>query len=119
MYTPFAPGYICSSPSLKYSTNQYEYGSCEAFHIDSDTFEAKLLTICGGEVVAIFTTSVLNASNGKIKLVLDDSVVKTLKTENGDRADYCYSKPLYKLVIDCDTVNNGKFVAKINKVYVE
>ena len=85
----------------------------------TDTFEAKLLTMCGGEVVATLTTSVLNASNGKIKLVLDDLVVETLKTEKGDRADYCYSKPLYRLVIDCDTVNNGKFVAKVNKVYVE
>ena len=85
----------------------------------TDTFEAKLLTMCGGEVVATLTTNVLNANNGKIKLVLDDSVVETLKTEKGDRADYCYSKPLYKLVIDCDTVNNGKFVAKVHKVYVE
>ena len=85
----------------------------------TDTFVAKLLTICGREVVATLTTSVLNANNGKIKLVLNNSVVETLKTEKGDRADYCYSKPLYKLFIDCDTVNNGKFVAKINKVYVE
>lgn len=85
----------------------------------TDTFVAKLLTLCGGEVVTTLTTSVINAQNGKIKLTLPDSVVTGLKTEKGDRADYCYSKPLYKLVIDCNTVNNGKFVAKINKVYVE
>ena len=42
-----------------------------------------------------------------------------LLAERGDRADYYYSKPMYKLVIDCDTVNNGKFVAKVAKVYVE
>ena len=85
----------------------------------TDTFEAKLLNMCDGELAATLTANVLNAKNGKIRLALDDSIVETLKTEKGDRADYCYSKPLYKLVIDCDTVNNGKFVAKINKVYVE
>ena len=85
----------------------------------TDTFEAKLLTICGGEVVATLTTNVLNAQNGKIKLVLANTDVDKLNVARGDRADYCYSKPLYRLVIDCDTVNNGKFVAKINKVYVE
>ena len=85
----------------------------------TDTFEAKLLNMCGGEVVTTLTTNVLNAQNGKIKLTLDNAIVETLKTEKGDRADYCYPKPLYRLVIDCDTINNGKFVAKVHKVYVE
>ena len=85
----------------------------------TDTFVAKLLSIKDGSEVATFTTNVINAQNGKIKLVLGSDVVGTLQIEKGDRADYYYSKPLYKLVIDCDTVNNGKFVAKVHKVYVE
>ena len=85
----------------------------------TDTFVAKLLSIKDGSVVATFTTNVINAQNGKIKLVLGSDVVGILQIERGDRADYYYSKPLYKLVIDCDTVNNGKFVAKVHKVYVE
>lgn len=85
----------------------------------TDTFEAKLLNMCDGELVATLTTNVLNAQNGKIKLVLADTDADKLNVARGDRADYCYPKPLYRLVIDCDTVNNGKFVAKINKVYVE
>lgn len=85
----------------------------------TDTFVAKLLSIKDGSEVATLTTNVINAQNGKIKLVLSESQVDGLNMERGDRADYYYSKPLYKLVIDCDTVNNGKFVAKVHKVYVE
>ena len=85
----------------------------------TDTFEAKLLSIKDGNEVATLTTDVINAQNGKIKLTLDSNTVNGLSIERGERADYYYSKPLYKLVIDCDTVNNGKFVAKVHKVYVE
>ena len=85
----------------------------------TDTFNAKLLSIKDSSVVATFTTNVVSAKNGKIKLALDSATVGALQIERGDRADYYYSKPLYKLVIDCDTVNNGKFIAKVHKVYVE
>ena len=85
----------------------------------TDTFDAKLVSISDGVEVATLTTNVINAQNGKIKLVLSKTQVDELDMERGDRADYFYSKPLYKLIIDCDTINNGKFVAKINKVYVE
>lgn len=85
----------------------------------TDVFTSKLLSIKDGSVVATLITEVLNASNGKLRIIVDDSVVDSLLVERGDRADYYYSKPLYKLVIDCDTVNNGKFVAKVHKVYVE
>ncbi len=84
-----------------------------------DTFNAKLLSMKDGSVVATFTTNIVNAQNGKVKLTLDSNTVNGLSIERGERADYYYSKPLYKLVIDCDTVNNGKFVAKVHKVYVE
>ena len=85
----------------------------------TDTFNAKLLSIKDGSVVATFTTNIVNAKNGKIKLTLDSNTVNGLSIERGERADYYYSKLLYKLVIDCNTVNNGKFVAKVHKVYVE
>lgn len=85
----------------------------------TDVFTCKLLSIKDGSVVATLITEVLNASNGKLRITIDDSIVNNLLVERGDRADYYYSKPLYKLIIDCDTVNNGKFVAKVNKVYIE
>lgn len=85
----------------------------------ADTFNAKLINISDGAEVATFTTNIVNADGGKIKLTLDSNTVNGLSIERGERADYYYSKPLYKLVIDCNTVNNGKFVAKVHKVYVE
>ena len=85
----------------------------------TDTFEAKLVNISDGAEVATLTTNVINAQNGKIKLVLSESQVDGLNMERGDRADYFYSKPLYRLIIDCETINNGKFLAKVQKVYVE
>ena len=85
----------------------------------TDTFVAKLLSIKDGSEVATLTTNIVNAQNGKIKLTLSSKAVDGLDIERGDRADYYYSKPLYKLIIDCDTVNNGKFIAKVHKVYVE
>ena len=85
----------------------------------TDTFVAKLLNMCDGELAATLAANVLNAKNGKIKLTLSKADADNLNVARGEKVDYCYSKPLYKLVIDCDTINNGKFVAKINKVYVE
>ena len=61
---------------------------------------------------------------GKVEVLLlvdvvSDEVVNGLEVERGDKADYYYAKPLYRLAIDCNTLNNGKFVAKVDKVYVE
>ena len=85
----------------------------------SDTFVAKLHKLSDSSVVATPAISVASAANGKIKLVFDANSVNALIAEKGDRADYYYSKPTYELLIDCTTVNNGKFVAKVDKVYVE
>ena len=84
-----------------------------------DTFVAKLVKLSDGTTAVTPTTSVHDAPNGKIKIVFSQLQVEDLLAERGDRADYYYSKPMYKLVIDCDTVNNGKFVATVAKVYVE
>lgn len=84
-----------------------------------DTFVSKLFKMSDGSVVATLATTVEDASNGKIKIVVSDEVVNGLKVERGDKADYYYAKPLYRLAIDCNTLNNGKFVAKVDKVYVE
>ena len=84
-----------------------------------DTFVVKLVKLSDGITVANPTTSVHDALNGKIKIVFSQLEVNGLLAERGDRADYYYSKPMYKLVIDCVTANNGKFVAKVAKVYVE
>ena len=93
----------------------------------TDTFALKLYELStGDEVLALDMTdgvngqiSVYDANNGKLKLVFKQVAVDALKVERGDRADYYYSKPLYRLAIDANTVNNGEFLATIDKVYVQ
>lgn len=63
--------------------------------------------------------SVYNAHNGQILIVLNDSAIADMVSERGDKVDKYYLKPTYRMVIDCSTVNNGNFVAKIASVYVE
>ena len=92
----------------------------------TDTFEVKIFKLNDSALVATIgmiagtdgQISVYDANNGKLKIVLSDALVTALVMERGDRADYYYSKPIYRLVIDASTVNNGDFIATIDKVYV-
>ena len=63
--------------------------------------------------------SVYNAHNGQILIVLNDSAIADMVSERGDKVDKYYLRPTYRMAIDCSTVNNGNFVAKIASVYVE
>ena len=92
----------------------------------TDTFEVKIFKLKDSALVATIgmiagtdgQVSVYDDANGKLKIVLSDALVAALVMERGDRADYYYSKPIYRLVIDASTVNNGDFIATIDKVYV-
>lgn len=92
----------------------------------TDTFEVKIFKLKDSALVATIgmtagtdgQISVYDSANGKLKIVLSDALVTALVMERGDRADYYYSKPMYRLVIDASTVNNGDFIATIDKVYV-
>ena len=87
--------------------------------VDGDTFVAELRLLKDSSVVATITATVEDANNGKIKIAIPAEVVNTLPLSLGDRADYYYSNPTHKLVISCSTANNGSFIAKVSKVYVE
>ena len=92
----------------------------------TDTFEVKIFKLKNSALVATIgmiagtdgQISVYDAANGKLKIVLSDTLVTALVMERGDRADYYYSKPIYRLVIDASTTNNGDFIATVDKVYV-
>jgi hypothetical protein len=85
-----------------------------------DTFTAKLVNLSDGEDAGITpAVSVYKADQGKIKIVITEADVNTLTRSVGPEEDRYYLKPNYKLVLECDTVNNGKFIAKIPEVYVE
>ena len=93
----------------------------------SDTFEVKIFKLSDSSLVATVgmienadgQISVYSAPNGKLKIVLSETLVTALAMERGDRADYYYSKPVYRLLIDASTINNGDFIATIDKVYVK
>ena len=92
----------------------------------TDTFEVKIFKLEDSTLVATVgmiagtdgQISVYDDANGKLKIVLSNALVTALVMERGDRADYYYSKPIYRLVIDASTVNNDDFIATIDKVYV-
>ena len=60
-----------------------------------------------------------SAANGQIKVIMTEALVNRLKKERGSKAERYYLKPTYRLSIDGDTVNNGRMVAKIDRVFVD
>jgi len=85
----------------------------------SDTFTATLHLLETGAVVTALPVTVTDAVNGKITVTVSSTLADTLEAERGDKADYYYTKPLYKLKVQCSTVNNGDFTAVVDKVYVD
>ena len=60
-----------------------------------------------------------NDANGQIKIVMNPTLTSTLEKERGPKEDRYYLRPTYKIAIECNTLNNGSFVAKIDDVYVD
>ena len=60
-----------------------------------------------------------NDANGQIKIVMNPSLTSTLEKERGPKEDRYYLKPTYRIAIECDTLNNGNFVAKLENVYID
>jgi hypothetical protein len=63
--------------------------------------------------------SVEDAANGKISLQISEADTQWLVADKGARVDRYYTRPTYKLVLKCNTVNNGNFIAKVPEVYVD
>ena len=63
--------------------------------------------------------TVYDDANGQILIALSEDEVSAMVSERGDKVDKYYLKPTYRMVIDCNTANNGNFTAKINSVYVQ
>lgn len=93
-----------------------------------DTFNAKLVELETNattlELSAVPTANgskltINDALSGKIELVLTEDDISTLVVDRGPKVDRYYARPTYKMVIECNTVNNGEFLATIPYVYVE
>ena len=63
--------------------------------------------------------AVHNDANGQIKIVMNPSLSGKLEKERGPKEDRYYLKPTYRIAIECDTLNNGSFVAKLENVYID
>lgn len=94
---------------------------------DADTFKVFLYKLEDNSLVSNITMTksddgiveVFDKNNGQILIKLSDILVGSLSSERGTKADKYYLKPLYRLAIECNTKNNGNFVAKIHDVYVD
>jgi len=87
---------------------------------DTDTFTAHLFRLednVEDDTVSFNISKESPYEDGKVALSINNT--SHLSSERGDKSDRYYLIPTYKLVIECDTVNNGKFLAKINNVYVD
>lgn len=84
----------------------------------SDTFEALLCKLSDGSVVLSKNMSVSDAPNGKVTLVLTPTETAALTSSRGAPEDRYYVRPNYSLVLNCNTVANGQFTARIAYVYV-
>jgi hypothetical protein len=86
---------------------------------NTDTFDYQLVKLEDEVVVDSGSLTVENAINGKVGLTLSQATVDALESEKGTKADRYYLRPTYKLMLLCNTVNNGNFLAKVSEVYVD
>jgi hypothetical protein len=87
--------------------------------VAGDTFEARLVVLSTLETVLTKALTVTDADNGQVTLVLSSADTSTLVSERGSKVDRYYLRPMYKLILDCVTAQNGNFLATVQEVYVD
>lgn len=85
----------------------------------SDTFDARILNLEDGSLVFSKALTVTDALSGKVSLTITSEEATILSSDRGSKTDRYYLRPTYKLIIDCSTLNNGDFIAKVPEVYVD
>lgn len=104
----------------EFKFNIKKNGSIEAIVIQpTDTFVFNLIELKTGTTVFTVNATIDSSVNGRIKVVIPTAATVGLIVDIGDRCDYYNRKATYKANIDCNTVDNGKFVAVLDKIYVE
>lgn len=87
-----------------------------------DTFQATIWSLDPEAATTPFLTKPLvitDASSGQVTLTITEAEAALAIADIGSKADRYYPRPVYKLIIDCDTLNNGKFIAKVPEIYVD
>lgn len=85
----------------------------------ADTFKAYLRDLDSGSVVLEKEMVVKDALSGKVGLDITAEETGYLYGSYGASEDRYYSKPVYSLVLECNTEANGNFLAKVRHVYVD
>lgn len=85
----------------------------------TDTFKAIFRTLSKGEDIFSKDMTIENALGGRISLTITAEETKKLTAARGGEEDRFYVKPVYSLILDCNTEANGKFLAKVDAVYVD
>ena len=88
----------------------------------TDTFQATIWSLDPEAAAVPFLTKSLiksSPSAGQVTLSITEAEAAGAVVDVGSKADRYYLRPGYKLIIECDTVNNGKFIAKVPEIYVD
>lgn len=94
----------------------------------TDSFTLSLIKLDSDEVIAVIDNlvatvngeiSIHDINNGQIKVIFNTALTSTLTKERGKKVDRYYNKPTYRLSIEANTLNNGKFTAKVVEVYID
>lgn len=86
------------------------------FNLDTDTIESEFGMDNTNEDGFI---DIYDAPSGRIRITMNNVLTNRLKKERGPKADKYYLKPTYRLAIDCNTVDNGKFVIKLRNISID
>lgn len=92
----------------------------------TDTFKVHLIDLATKATVTTLTetdtvdgnVTITDLINGKITILIKPTLVATLKSLRGSQADNYYVRPTYKLLIEADTANQGKFITTLDRVGV-
>jgi hypothetical protein len=86
---------------------------------NTDTFNFQLVKLDDEITVLTGSLAIEDALSGKTSMTLSQIQVDALETNKGNKTDRYYLRPMYKLVLECNTINNGDFLAKVSEVYVD
>ena len=92
----------------------------------TDTFKVHLIDLATKATVTTLTetdtadgnVAITDLINGKITILIKPELVATLKSLRGSQADNYYVRPTYKLLVEADTANQGKFITTLDRVGV-
>jgi hypothetical protein len=85
----------------------------------TDTFVADLINLEDNSTTLTKPLTLADAANGKVTLAFTSEETSALVSDKGAKTDRYYLRPTYKLIIECNTANNGNFIAKVPEVYVD